>query len=44
MTPKIGVFLPAREALLSGTPIAEVLDFAKQAENAGFDSVWTGDS
>ncbi|MGN9847000.1 LLM class flavin-dependent oxidoreductase [Nonomuraea sp. H19] len=44
MTPKVGVFLPAREALLNGTPLAEVLDFAKQAENTGFDSVWTGDS
>ncbi|TMR91673.1 LLM class flavin-dependent oxidoreductase [Nonomuraea basaltis] len=44
MTPKVGVFLPARESLLNGTSIAGVLDFAEQAEKAGFDSVWTGDS
>jgi alkanesulfonate monooxygenase SsuD/methylene tetrahydromethanopterin reductase-like flavin-dependent oxidoreductase (luciferase family) len=44
MTPMVGVFLPAREALLNGTSITELLDFAAQAEAAGFDSVWTGDS
>jgi alkanesulfonate monooxygenase SsuD/methylene tetrahydromethanopterin reductase-like flavin-dependent oxidoreductase (luciferase family) len=41
---KIGPFLPARESLLTCALLADVVDFAERAENAGFDSVWTGHS
>lgn len=43
--PKIGVLLPTREmAMLDNYDMAPLLDFARQAEDLGFDSVWTGDS
>jgi alkanesulfonate monooxygenase SsuD/methylene tetrahydromethanopterin reductase-like flavin-dependent oxidoreductase (luciferase family) len=43
--PKFGLLLPSREALLwAGSDLALVIDAAKHAEQAGFDSVWVGDS
>ena len=45
MRTQIGVLLPTRELAMTGCyDLAPVLDFARQAEAAGFDSVWTGDS
>ncbi len=45
MPPKIGLLLPTREAILSGKHDAgAMLALAEQAEAAGFDSVWVGDS
>lgn len=45
MRTQIGVLLPTRELAMTGRyDLAPVLDFARQAEVAGFDSVWTGDS
>ncbi|HET8658276.1 MAG TPA: LLM class flavin-dependent oxidoreductase [Micromonosporaceae bacterium] len=45
MRTQIGVLLPTRELAMTGRyDLAPVLDFARQAEAAGFDSVWTGDS
>jgi probable F420-dependent oxidoreductase len=42
---KFGVVLPSREALMGGDADPELLlDVAKAAERAGFDSVWIGDS
>jgi alkanesulfonate monooxygenase SsuD/methylene tetrahydromethanopterin reductase-like flavin-dependent oxidoreductase (luciferase family) len=42
---KIGVLIPTREAVMGGKQDAEpLLDFAVRAEQAGFDSVWAGDS
>ncbi|MFY1634206.1 LLM class flavin-dependent oxidoreductase [Solwaraspora sp. WMMB335] len=41
----IGVLLPTREqAITDSIDMAQILDFARQAESLGFDSVWTGDS
>ncbi|MGQ0717667.1 MAG: LLM class flavin-dependent oxidoreductase [Pseudonocardiales bacterium] len=43
--PRIGVLLPTREQAIIGTHAASpLLDFARQAELLGFDSLWTGDS
>jgi len=43
--PRIGVLLPTREQAITGTYAASpLLDFTRQAELLGFDSVWTGDS
>jgi alkanesulfonate monooxygenase SsuD/methylene tetrahydromethanopterin reductase-like flavin-dependent oxidoreductase (luciferase family) len=40
-----GLLLPSREALLwAGGDLAFVVDAARRAEEAGFDSVWAGDS
>ncbi|MGW1048480.1 LLM class flavin-dependent oxidoreductase [Streptomyces sp. NPDC002586] len=42
---RIGLQLPAREQAIKGNyAAAPLLDFARQAEALGFDSVWTGDS
>ncbi|MCK1794589.1 LLM class flavin-dependent oxidoreductase [Streptomyces sp. XM4193] len=41
----IGVLLPTREQAITGTFDADpLLQFARSAEELGFDSVWTGDS
>src|SRR6266571_4670052 len=40
-----GLLLPSREALLWGdSDLAFVIDAARQAERAGYHSVWAGDS
>ena len=45
MSPRFGLLLPSREALLWGGADAEVvLGAARHAEDAGFDSAWVGDS
>src|SRR5205814_9087901 len=45
MTVQFGVLLPTREAVMSGRPdTAPMLAMAERAEQAGFDSVWIGDS
>src|SRR5437879_8619866 len=42
---KAGLLLPSREALLwADGDLTVVLDAARQAERAGYDSVWAGDS
>ncbi|GLX17159.1 LLM class flavin-dependent oxidoreductase [Streptomyces lavendulae] len=42
---RIGVLLPTREqAITRGYAAAPLLDFARRAEELGFDSVWAGDS
>src|SRR5260370_41675833 len=42
---KTGLLLPSREALLwADGHLAVVLDAARQAEKAGYASVWAGDS
>ena len=42
---KTGLLLPSREALLwADSDLAVVVDAARQAEQAGYDSVWAGDS
>src|SRR5712692_8243363 len=44
-TEKTGLLLPSREALLwADGDLTVVLDAARQAEKAGYDSVWAGDS
>src|SRR5258706_15365686 len=44
-TEKVGLLLPSREALLwADGDLTVVLDAARQAETAGFDSGWAGDS
>src|SRR5713226_1117842 len=44
-TEKTGLLLPSREALLwANGDLAVVVDAARQAEQAGYDSVWAGDS
>lgn len=41
----VGVLLPTRELAIKGSyDLGPVLDFAREAEDAGFDSVWVGDS
>jgi alkanesulfonate monooxygenase SsuD/methylene tetrahydromethanopterin reductase-like flavin-dependent oxidoreductase (luciferase family) len=43
--PSTGLLLPSREALLWGdSNLAFVVDAARHAERAGYDSVWAGDS
>ena len=45
MTPHVGVLLPTRELAMVGTyEMAPLLSFAQEAETAGYDSLWTGDS
>ncbi|GGZ28402.1 LLM class flavin-dependent oxidoreductase [Streptomyces poonensis] len=42
---RVGVLLPTREAAAGGDwTIGSSLDFAREAERLGFDSLWTGDS
>ncbi|MBM7172015.1 LLM class flavin-dependent oxidoreductase [Streptomyces sp. G44] len=42
---RVGVLLPTREqAILGEYDVSALLDFARQAEEFGFDSLWTGDS
>src|SRR4029077_20031534 len=44
-TGKTGLLLPSREALLwADGDLTVVVDAARQAEKAGYDSVWAGDS
>jgi len=43
--PQIGLLLPSREALLRAeSDLSVVIDAARDAEKAGFDSLWVGDS
>lgn len=43
--PRVGVLLPTREHALAGDfAAAPLLEFARRAEQLGFDSVWAGDS
>ena len=43
--PQIGLLLPSREALLwAESDLSVVIDAARDAEKAGFDSLWVGDS
>ncbi|GGS25423.1 N5,N10-methylene tetrahydromethanopterin reductase [Streptomyces aureoverticillatus] len=43
--PLVGVLLPTREQAITGTFAASpLLDFAREAEQLGFDSLWAGDS
>lgn len=43
--PQLGVLLPTRERAIAGTwDVAPLLDFAREAEAAGYDSLWVGDS
>jgi alkanesulfonate monooxygenase SsuD/methylene tetrahydromethanopterin reductase-like flavin-dependent oxidoreductase (luciferase family) len=43
--PRVGVLLPTREAAITGDyTVAPLIDFAQQAEELGFDSLWAGDS
>ena len=45
MSLRIGYLLPTREQIMAGEPdAAPLLDLASRAEDAGFDSVWVGDS
>ncbi|MFJ4920597.1 LLM class flavin-dependent oxidoreductase [Streptomyces sp. NPDC088725] len=42
---KVGVLLPTREQAITGTfAAAPLIEFARQAESLGFDSLWAGDS
>ncbi len=42
---RVGVLLPTREqAVLGEYGVSPLLDFARRAEELGFDSLWTGDS
>ncbi|MET7909751.1 LLM class flavin-dependent oxidoreductase [Streptomyces avermitilis] len=42
---RIGILLPTREQAINGAyAAAPLLDFARQAERLGFDSLWAGDS
>jgi alkanesulfonate monooxygenase SsuD/methylene tetrahydromethanopterin reductase-like flavin-dependent oxidoreductase (luciferase family) len=44
-SPATGLLLPSREALLWGnSDLAFVIEAARRAEKAGYDSVWAGDS
>ena len=45
MSVRIGVQLPTREMAITGdSSVPPLLEFAREAERLGFDSVWTGDS
>jgi alkanesulfonate monooxygenase SsuD/methylene tetrahydromethanopterin reductase-like flavin-dependent oxidoreductase (luciferase family) len=45
MVLRVGIMLPSRETAMTGRHDARgLIDFAKTAEAAGFDSVWVGDS
>jgi alkanesulfonate monooxygenase SsuD/methylene tetrahydromethanopterin reductase-like flavin-dependent oxidoreductase (luciferase family) len=42
---RVGIMLPSRETAMTGAHDARgLIDFARAAEAAGFDSVWVGDS
>lgn len=42
---RVGIMLPSRETAMTGEHDARgLVEFAKAAEDAGFDSVWVGDS
>ncbi|MCC6436118.1 MAG: LLM class flavin-dependent oxidoreductase [Acidimicrobiales bacterium] len=42
---KVGYLLPTREAVMAGEPgTARLLALSRQAEAAGYDSIWVGDS
>ncbi|MFF5569109.1 LLM class flavin-dependent oxidoreductase [Streptomyces sp. NPDC012623] len=42
---RVGILLPTREqAILGDYSASPLMDFARQAEELGFDSLWTGDS
>jgi alkanesulfonate monooxygenase SsuD/methylene tetrahydromethanopterin reductase-like flavin-dependent oxidoreductase (luciferase family) len=42
---RVGIMLPSRETAMTGRHDAKgLVEFAKAAEDAGFDSVWVGDS
>lgn len=42
---RIGVLLPTREMAITGDyAVQPLVDFSRQAEQLGFDSLWTGDS
>jgi alkanesulfonate monooxygenase SsuD/methylene tetrahydromethanopterin reductase-like flavin-dependent oxidoreductase (luciferase family) len=42
---RVGIMLPSRETAMTGEHDARgLVDFAKTAEDVGFDSVWVGDS
>src|SRR3984893_11088038 len=44
-SPETGLLLPSREALLwADSDLAFLIEAARRAERAGFDSVWAGDS
>lgn len=43
--PQLGVLLPTREMAIGGRySMEQLLDFARAAEDIGFDSLWAGDS
>jgi len=45
MPVRVGIMLPSRETAMTGVHDARgLIDFARAAEDAGFDSVWVGDS
>ena len=45
MSVQFGMLIPTREAIMSGRPeTGPLLTLAERAEQAGFDSVWIGDS
>jgi alkanesulfonate monooxygenase SsuD/methylene tetrahydromethanopterin reductase-like flavin-dependent oxidoreductase (luciferase family) len=45
MTLRVGIMLPSRETAMTGKHDARgLVEFARAAEEAGFDSVWVGDS
>src|SRR5437762_13600521 len=45
MAVEVGVLLPTRESVMSGSPeTASMLAMAERAEAAGFDAIWIGDS
>lgn len=45
LPPETGLLLPSREALLwANSDLAFVVEAARRAEQAGYDSVWAGDS
>ena len=41
---KFGLTLPNRGVVIGATTVAEMLQLATDAESAGWDSVWVGDS
>ena len=44
-SPATGLLLPSREALLwADSDLSFVIEAARRAEQAGYDSVWAGDS
>src|SRR4029077_17294518 len=45
MPVSVGIMLPSRETAMTGRHDARgLIEFAKAAEEAGFDSVWVGDA